>query len=172
VSYSALAMTAALCAGLTGYVFMGGHMVGACAGVMQRVESSISPGRVAWYHHGMSTITVIPDDPRTATTPYRAVSGEKQAVGPTVGSALDGLRSQLGEPSETTLVIVQPMIADGFFPAEQRERLGTLMARWRSARDAGTTLPSDELAELEVLVKAEVHAAGERAAHLLRSVRP
>jgi hypothetical protein len=126
----------------------------------------------AWYHLHMATITVIPDDPRTATTPYRAVAGDTQAVGPTVGQALDGLRTKLGEPGETTLVIVQPMAPDFFFSGEERDRLGTLMTRWRAARDSGTALPLDEQAELDELVQAEVRAAGQRAAQLLRSVRP
>jgi hypothetical protein len=118
----------------------------------------------------MATITVIPDDPRATTTPYRAVAGETQATGPTVGQALDGLRSKLGEPNETTLVIVQPMTPDKFFTAEQRDRLATLMGRWRTARDAGQQLPPDEQAELDALVEAEVRAAGERAARLLRAL--
>jgi hypothetical protein len=119
----------------------------------------------------MATITVIPDDPRAATTPFRAVAGETQAVGPTVGQALDGLRTKLGDPKETTLVIVQPMSSDAFFTAEQRNRLADLMASWRAARDGGSDLPPAEQAELDALVEAEVRAAGERAAHLLRSIK-
>lgn len=120
----------------------------------------------------MATITVLPDDPLATTTPYRAVSGETQSVGPTVGQALDGLRTKLGDPSETTLVIVQPMIPDALFTSEQRNRLTSLMTHWRAARANGTHLPPDEQAELNALVEAEVRAAGERAAQLLRSVRP
>lgn len=118
----------------------------------------------------MATITVLPDDPQAATPPYRAVAGDKQVVGPTVGQAIDGLRAVLGGPPETTLVIVQPMTPDALFTAEQRDRLAALMARWRAARDSGTPLPPDEQAELDSLVEAEVRAAGERAARLLRSI--
>jgi hypothetical protein len=103
---------------------------------------------------------------RAATPPYRAVAGDTQAVGPTVGQAIDGLRTKLGDPTETTLVIVPPMTPDAFFTAEQRDRLAGLMARWRAARDGGTHLPPDEQAELDALVEAEVRAAGERAAQL------
>jgi hypothetical protein len=56
----------------------------------------------------MATITVLPDDPRAAASPYRAVSGDKQATGSTVGQALGALWAELGGPRETTLVIVQP----------------------------------------------------------------
>ena len=37
------------------------------------------------------------------------------------------------------------------------------MARWRSTRDAGESLSSDEQSELEHLIDAEVQAATERA---------
>jgi hypothetical protein len=123
-----------------------------------------------WYHLFMATITVLPDDPRTAAPPYRAVAGDKQAVGSTVGQALDGLRAKLDGPQETTLVIVQPMTPDTFFTAEQRNRLAALMDLWRAARDAGSTLPTDEQAELDALVETEVRAATERAAVLVRSL--
>jgi hypothetical protein len=117
----------------------------------------------------MATITVIPDDPRSATS-YRAVAGDTQATGPTVGQALDGLRSKLGNPTGTTLVIVQAMTPDTLFTAEQRDRLATLMDRWRTARDAGQQLPAEEQAELNTLVETEVRAAGERAAQLIRAL--
>ena len=39
------------------------------------------------------------------------------------------------------------------------------MARWRAARDTGTTLPAEEQAELDTLVEAEVQAAIERTAY-------
>ncbi len=41
------------------------------------------------------------------------------------------------------------------------------MARWRAARDAASSLPPAEQAELGALVEAEVRASGERAAALL-----
>jgi hypothetical protein len=118
----------------------------------------------------MATITVFPDDPRAATPPYRAVAGDKQATGPTVGQAIDGLRAELGGPPETTLVIVQPMAPDDLFTADQRDRLAALMAGWRAARDGGPPLPAADQAELDALVEAEVRAAGERAARLLRAL--
>jgi hypothetical protein len=40
------------------------------------------------------------------------------------------------------------------------------MASWRSARDAGTSLPADERSELERLIDAEVRAATQRAVAL------
>ncbi len=65
---------------------------------------------------------------------------------------------------------MQHLRPDRFFTAEQQERLKELMARWRAARDAGMSLPSDEQAELDALVDAELHAATERAAALLKEI--
>jgi hypothetical protein len=98
------------------------------------------------------------------------VAGDKQATGLTVGQALDGLRAKLDGPQETTLVIVQPMTPDAHFTAEQRDRLGTLMDRWRAARAGGTPLSPDEQAELDTLVELELRATAERAAALVRSL--
>ena len=109
----------------------------------------------------MSTISVFPEagpHPRV----YRAVSGERQAIGPTVGEAVDRLTEQFGEPETTTLVVVQPMKPDRFFSAEQIRRLAELMSKWRSARDSGTSLPADEQAELEALIAAELEGMIER----------
>ena len=62
------------------------------------------------------------------------------------------------------------MTADALFTEAQRDRLAALMAKWRAARDGGTPLPPDERAELDALTEAEVRAAAERAACLLRSL--
>lgn len=64
------------------------------------------------------------------------------------------------------------MRPDHFFTTEQQQRLQQLMARWRAARDAGSALPPEEQAELQALVEAEVRAATERAAALLRELAP
>ena len=53
---------------------------------------------------------------------------------------------------------------DRFFTTSDRQRLQELMQRWRAARDVGSALPEDEQRELEVLVDAEIRAAGRRAA--------
>jgi hypothetical protein len=57
---------------------------------------------------------------------------------------------------------------DPFFTARQIQRLEELMARWRTARDAGTALSAEEQAELEALVEAELQASEQRAAAMLR----
>lgn len=118
----------------------------------------------------MTTIAIVPDNPHSATGKFLAVAGDTQSVGETVGQALDALCAQLGEPAQTTLVVVQPMRPDELFNAAQQQRLGELMDRWRAARDAGTAFPPEEQAELDALVEAELRAATERSAALARQI--
>jgi len=118
----------------------------------------------------MATITVLRDD--SGANGYRAIAGDKRSTGPTMGQALDALAAEIGEPKETTLIVVQPTIADDLFPEHKRRRLAELMARWRTARDAGQTFSATEQAELDALATEELRAAGDRAAALLRQVVP
>jgi hypothetical protein len=118
----------------------------------------------------MTTIAIVPDNPQGSPASFRAVAGDVQSSGATVGQALDAVRAQLGGPEQTTLVVVQPMQPDHLFTAEQQQRLAELLARWRAARDAGASLPPHEQAELEALVEAELRAATERSAALVRQL--
>lgn len=115
----------------------------------------------------MTTIAILPESGGMEETTYRAVAGSIQSVGKTAGEALDALAAQLGEEEAGSLIIVQNQRPDQFFSAEQQQRLGALMARWRAARDAGTALSTAEQAELETLVQAELQAATQRARALL-----
>jgi hypothetical protein len=58
------------------------------------------------------------------------------------------------------------MQPDKLFSAEQQQRLAELMTNWRIARDAGTSLPPEEQAELDALVEVELRAACQRSATL------
>jgi hypothetical protein len=118
----------------------------------------------------MTTIAIFPDNPHGSAASFRAVAGEVQSSGATVGQALDALRAQLGGPEQTTLVVVQPMQPDELFTAEQQQRLAELMLRWRAARDAGASLPPQAQAELDALVEAELRAATERSVALVRQM--
>jgi hypothetical protein len=118
----------------------------------------------------MTTISILPEATDASSKNYRAVAGELQSVGNTVGQALDALRAKLDEPESTTLVVVQALRPDPFFTAQQQQRLQELMTRWRAARDSGSTLPSEEQAELDALVEAEVRAAKKRAAALVHGL--
>jgi hypothetical protein len=104
--------------------------------------------------------------------PPQQRTGRRQSVGLTPGEALDALTAQLGTDEAGTLVVIQHLRPDAFLTADQRQRLGDLLARWRAARDRGTALPPDEQAELDALVAAEPDATGRRAATLAGELMP
>ncbi len=120
----------------------------------------------------MTTVAIIPEGPGSPAPAYRAVAGKVQAGGKAGGQALDALAAQLDEAEAGTLVIVQHRNPDDFFTREQQERLQDLMERWRTARDAGTSLSVEEQAELDALVEAELRGAAARAAALARGLNP
>jgi hypothetical protein len=110
----------------------------------------------------VTTVAIFPDTNGAVPRVYRASAGDREATGPTPGEAFKNLADQMGDPEETTLVIVQPMRPDRFFTADQIQRLGDLMAKWRTARDSGSTLPAEEQAELDALIQAELAGMIER----------
>ncbi len=128
----------------------------------------MKPEPAGRYNSIMPTITIQPDDLTATPRRYRATVGHRHAVGATVGEALDGLAQDFA--TEPALVVVQPMTPDAYFTAVQQRRLGELMTRWRVARDGGSQLPAEEQTELNSLVEAELRAAGERAASLVRQM--
>jgi hypothetical protein len=62
---------------------------------------------------------------------------------------------------------MQSFASDPCFTAEQQERLGELMNLWRSARDRGDELSSEQQAELDQLVEVELQAATARTVALV-----
>lgn len=60
----------------------------------------------------MTSIAIVPDNPPGSPACFRAVAGEAQSSGATVGQALDALRAQMSGPEQTTLVVVQPIWRD------------------------------------------------------------
>jgi phenylpyruvate tautomerase PptA (4-oxalocrotonate tautomerase family) len=116
------------------------------------------------------TITILPEGVGKDGVTYRAISGARQSEGKTAGEALDALAKQLNAEEASTLVIVQNLRPDGFFTAQQQERLGELMTRWRSARDANGALKREEQAELEALIEAELNAAIRRSESALKEL--
>jgi hypothetical protein len=116
----------------------------------------------------MTKIALLPE--RTDdNTSWRAISGDKQAVGQTAGQALDAISAQLGDQESGTLIIVQNQRPDEFFNKQQCDRLELLMAKWREARDSGRSLDASEQAELEALIESEVNASALRASASLAS---
>ena len=111
----------------------------------------------------MTTVSILAVPAEEGGTAYRALAGGRRGAGKTPGDALDAI---LDLDESATLVVVQQNRPDRFFAAEQQSRLDELMARWRAARDAGSTLSPQEQEEIEGLVEAEVRAADARAAAL------
>ena len=111
----------------------------------------------------MTKPTIFREDADLQGMSYRAVAGGVQTMGRTAGEAVDALSAQLSQDQAEMLIIVRDLRPARHFTAEPRRRLEELMARWRTARDAGETLPTEDQAELERLVDEEVHATAERA---------
>jgi hypothetical protein len=118
----------------------------------------------------MTKVAILPEAAESGRVTYRAIAGKQQSVGKTAGEALDALTSTLPEEATATMVVVQHQRPDEFFSAQQQARLKELMLLWRSARDGGSALNPAEQRELDSLVEAETHAAGQRAAALLKEL--
>jgi len=118
----------------------------------------------------MTKVAILPIPTEQGNLSYHAIAGAKHAEGKTAGEALDALTAQLSADEASTLVIVQSLHPDRFFTAAQQERLAALMARWRTARDQGNTLPVAEQAELDTLIDAELRASAARAAALANTL--
>ena len=124
----------------------------------------------------IAAIEIIREQNKAQQKPaYRAIGGNRQAVGPTPGQALDTLERMLatvgGADGEGTLVIVQRFRPDAFFTAEEQARLQELMDRFHEAYASGQDLAPEEKEELERLVDAEWQAAIERGAAILKQAK-
>jgi hypothetical protein len=120
----------------------------------------------------MTTIAIFPLPSDEGGVSYCAVAGDRRGIGKTAGQALDAVTADFSSAETDPLVVVRRGAADGLFTAKQQDRLQELMQRWRSARDAGKTLPADQQAELDALIDAELRAATERARSVARGLRP
>ncbi len=110
----------------------------------------------------MSTISVIPESNPAGEVVWRAVSAEKEAVGKTVGEAIDAITPLIKDEESSSLIVIQRMRPDKFFTAKQQKRLSDLMAKWRTARDSGNKLSPEEQSELEALVDAQLEGSAQR----------
>lgn len=115
----------------------------------------------------MTKVTILPVPTRSGGKSYFAVAGNKQSFGHTAGEALDALTVQLEEDETSTPVILQHLQPDVFFDAAEQQRLGELMERWRAGRNQKLTLSTEEQAELEKLIEAELLASAERTKAIL-----
>lgn len=93
---------------------------------------------------------------------YRAVWGEKQSVGKTLGEAIDALTTQLENGHKDTIYIVNRFQPDEFFTASQQKRLAQLMKKLRQAEAENKEMNPKERAELESLIDAELEGSAKR----------
>jgi hypothetical protein len=114
----------------------------------------------------MTIMSILPIEADRDGPSFRAVAGERQSTGRTMGEALDALAAQLSDQETATFLVVRERRADRFFDEADQARLAELMDRWRSARDSGTDFSTWDQAELDRLVEAEVRATEARAASL------
>jgi hypothetical protein len=118
----------------------------------------------------MPTVAILPMSDASGETFYRAISGDQQSVGKTVGQALDALATQLGKTEFKGLLLIQNFYPDSFFNTSQQARLSELMRLWRTARDQGRGLPPEQQAELDDLVETELQAATARTATVMQQL--
>lgn len=109
----------------------------------------------------MRTVVVLPNNQNGKN--FRAVSGEKESFGKTIGEAVDSLASQLENANDETLYIVQRFSPDEFFTATQQNRLSELMHKLHDAQEGKQEFSIEEKAELEKLIEAELEGSGRRA---------
>lgn len=108
---------------------------------------------------------------QTAGGPYfRAIAGNRQSVGRTMGEALDALAADWGDHAQEAAVLIQRFYPDSYFTQAQYDRMQELLARRES-------LSPEERAELEALIDAELDATVARTDSLVppslrRAVRP
>ncbi|MBS1796940.1 MAG: hypothetical protein JSS81_24150 [Acidobacteria bacterium] len=109
----------------------------------------------------MKTVLVVPDYRNGRN--FRAVYGEKESFGKTVGEAVDSLTSQLENGGDETLYVVQRFSPDEFFTADQQQRLAELMNKLHAAQNGAEEFSPAEKTELESLIEAELAGSARRA---------
>jgi regulator of protease activity HflC (stomatin/prohibitin superfamily) len=96
---------------------------------------------------------------------FRAVAGDRQSVGRTLGEALDALTADWEDEIQETAVLIRRVQPDAHFTAAQYARMQELLAR-------RAQLSTDERAELETLVDAELDATIARTDALVSPRQP
>src|SRR5215471_5448997 len=99
----------------------------------------------------MTSIAIHTENSEAGAPRFRAVAGNRQAVGRTMGEALDALTADWGDDIQETAVFIQRFEPDAYFTAAQYYRMQELLAR-------RATLTAEERRELETLIDAELDA--------------
>jgi hypothetical protein len=109
----------------------------------------------------MTTVVVLPNNQNGKT--FRAVSGENESFGETIGEALDALTAKLQTPQGNAVIYIQDFRPDEFFTEAQQKRLSELMNKLHEAQEGKQEFSPEEKAELENLIAAELEGSTRRA---------
>jgi hypothetical protein len=107
----------------------------------------------------LNSVAILPITDSSGRVTYQAIFGSHYATGRTAGEALDALTAQFPSLTSVPLLMLQRFQGDEFFNMLQQNRLTTLMAQWRNARDKDQPLAASQNEELESLVATELDAA-------------
>jgi predicted Zn-dependent protease with MMP-like domain len=99
----------------------------------------------------MTAITIRTDQKETGERQFRAIAGNRQSLGRTMGEALDALTAEWGDKVQETVVLIQRFQPDQYFTQAQYDRMQALLTR-------RLTLTPEERTELEALIDAEIDA--------------
>ena len=113
----------------------------------------------------MPSIAIRTEHNEAGAPRFRAVAGNRQSVGRTMGEALDALTAEWGDDIQETSVLIQRFQPDAYFTTAQYDRMQELLAR-------RTMLTAAERAELETLIDAELDATVARTESLMRLRQP
>jgi len=113
----------------------------------------------------MTSVSIRAENGELGEPRFRAVAGDRQSVGRTMGEALDALTADWGEDIYETAVLIQRFKPDPYFTEAQYCRMQELLAR-------RATLTAEERAELETLIDAELDATVARTDDLARHRQP
>lgn len=113
----------------------------------------------------MPSIAMRTEQDERGAPQFRAIAGNQQSVGRTMGEALDALTAEWGDTIQETAVLIQRFQPDAYFTAAQYCRIQELLTR-------RATLMATERAELEALIDAEWDATVARTENLRRLRQP
>src|SRR5436309_9142374 len=130
-----------------------------------RMLYSIQMKKITGSGKTMTSIAIRIEDSKADTPRFRAVAGNCQAVGRTMGEALDALTADWGNDIQETAVLIQRFHPDSYFTAAQYDRMQELLAHRAS-------LTAEERVEIEALIDAELEATVARTDRLVRPTQP
>jgi hypothetical protein len=113
----------------------------------------------------MASVTIYPEPGQQGEPRFRAIAGDRESVGRTMGEALDALTADWGDDVPETAVLIQRFQPDPYFTQAQHDRMQELLSRRASLTPAERT-------EIEALIDAELAATITRTDRLVHPGPP